>query len=141
MSRHEALKELKNVLVTRRDALRSALKGDLSALRALSQASGDLADFALDSGCEEISSRMVEVECDELAHIDEAIARIIVGHYGDCEGCSKPIPLARLEALPQARLCIKCQIKLEKSGFRDWTELTDAAYDAVESEGAVGAAK
>ena len=45
MSRHEALKELKNVLVTRRDALRSALKGDLSALRALSRASGGLGRF------------------------------------------------------------------------------------------------
>ncbi len=141
MSRHEALKELKNVLVTRRDTLRSALQGDLSALRALSQASGDLADFALDSGCEEISSRMVEVECAELSHIDDAIARILGGHYGNCEGCHKPIPLARLEALPQARLCIKCQIKLEKSGFRDWSELTDAAYDAAEPEGAMGPAK
>ncbi len=133
MSRSEALKELQNVLVTRRDALRTALKGDLSSLRELTGASGELADFALDSACEETTNRMVEVESMELAYIDEALARINSGEYGACQGCDKPIPLARLEALPQARLCIKCQIKLEKSGFRDWSEMAEAAYDSVDS--------
>lgn len=133
MSRNEALKELQNVLVTRRDALRAALKGDLSSLRALTGASGELADFALDSVCEETTNLMAEVESMELMHIDEAIARINSGEFGACQGCQRPIPLARLEALPYAQLCIKCQIKLEKSGFRDWSELTDAAYDAIES--------
>ena len=134
MERKEALKSLQNVLVTRRDALRAALKGDLTALRELNLPSGELADFALDSGCEEITNRMAEVESTELRHVDQALARINAGDYGACQGCDKPIPLARLEALPHARLCIKCQIKLEKSGFRDWSELVESAYDSIESQ-------
>ncbi len=133
MNRDDAMKELGLLLIRRRDALRSALKGDLSALRELNLASGDLADFALDAGCEEVTSQMAEVESRELLLIDDAISRYHSGEYGECEGCEKPIPLARLEALPYATLCIKCQIKLEKSGYKDWSELSDAAYDAIES--------
>ncbi|MCA9131799.1 MAG: TraR/DksA family transcriptional regulator [Planctomycetales bacterium] len=131
MSRNDALKKLKSVLVSRRDALRRALEGDLTALKELSLAAGELADFALDSANDEVTSQMAEVESRELLQIDEAIARFSLGSYGDCEGCDKPIPLARLQALPYAQLCISCQIKLEKSGHRDWSQLVDQAYDAV----------
>lgn len=132
MSRTDALNELRAVLMSRREALRSALKGDLTALRELNLASGDLADFALDAGCDEVNSQIAEVETRELLQIDDAIAKFNGGNYGCCEGCQKQIPLARLEALPYATLCIKCQTILEKSGYRDWSELSDAAYDSVE---------
>jgi DnaK suppressor protein len=133
MNRSDALNELRAVLISRRDALRAALKGDLIALSELNLASGDLADFALDAGCDEVNSQIAEVETRELLQIDDAIAKFNGGSYGSCEGCQKPIPLARLEALPYATLCIKCQMILEKSGFRDWSELADATYDSIES--------
>lgn len=132
MSRTDALNELRAVLLSRREALRSALKGDLTALRELNLASGDLADFALDAGCDEVNSQIAEVETRELLQIDDAIAKFNGGSYGCCEGCQKQIPLARLEALPYATLCIKCQMILEKSGYGDWSQLSDAAYDSVE---------
>jgi DnaK suppressor protein len=131
MARRDALQSLKTVLVNRRDALRSALAGDLTALRELTLASGDLADFALDLSHEEVMNQMAEVESRELSQIDQAIARFNEGNFGACEGCDKPIPLGRLEALPYATHCIQCQIKLEKSGFRDWSQLSDEAYDSV----------
>lgn len=131
MSRKDALLKLKQVLVSRRSAIRAALQGDLTALHELTLAQGELADVALDSAHEEVTSQMAEVESRELMKIDEAIARIGDGNYGACEGCSKPIPLARLQALPYAPLCIRCQVKLEESGFRDWSELSDEAYDSV----------
>lgn len=124
MSRHESLANLKTVLLSRRDAIRDALKGDLTALRELALASGDMADFALDSSHEELTSQMAEVESRELTHIEEALARINEGGYGVCEDCDKPIPLARLEALPQAKMCIKCQIKSEKTEMRSWSSTT-----------------
>jgi DnaK suppressor protein len=31
-----------------------------------------------------------------------------------CDDCGKPIPPERLEAKPQATLCIECQSKVEK---------------------------
>lgn len=133
MSRNDALKKLKTILVLRRDAIRSALEGDLTSLKELSLASGDLADVALDSAHEEVTSQMAEVESRELNQIDDAIARFSEGNFGACEGCDKPIPLARLQALPYATLCIKCQIKLEKSGHRDWSQLSGDAYHSVET--------
>lgn len=131
MSRNDALLKLRQVLVSRREALRMALQGDLTSLTELSHASGELADFALDSAHEEVTSQMAEVESRELLQIDEAISRLRSGNYGECDGCGKAIPLARLQALPYTTLCIKCQVKLEKSGFRDWSELSDEAYDSV----------
>ena len=38
------------------------------------------------------------------------------GKYGSCEVCNGKIPLARLNALPYATMCIDCQRDLERSG-------------------------
>jgi DnaK suppressor protein len=44
-----------------------------------------------------------------IEEIDAALAKIDAGTYGLCENCGKPIPDARLEALPHARLCVACK--------------------------------
>ena len=44
----------------------------------------------------------------EIEAIDRALRRIAMGTYEDCERCGKPIPAARLEALPTATICIAC---------------------------------
>jgi DnaK suppressor protein len=41
--------------------------------------------------------------------IDRALAKIEAGTYGLCEQCGQPIPDARLQALPQAALCVACK--------------------------------
>ncbi len=115
MNREEPLKSLRSELVSRREAIRNALRGDLIALRELALASGDIADFALDTAQDEVTSQIAEVESGELHRIDEALERIQTGQYGECNDCGKPIPLARLEALPYATLCIKCQTKAEQA--------------------------
>ncbi|QDV24109.1 TraR/DksA family transcriptional regulator [Aureliella helgolandensis] len=127
MSRQTAIAKLRAVLFQRRELIRSALRGDLHALRQLKNASGELADVALDSSDEEVSSQRAELESHELDAIDNALSRMNSGKFGNCEGCDKKIPLARLEILPFATLCIACQVKLENSGFADWTELTSSA--------------
>ncbi|HUJ30952.1 MAG TPA: TraR/DksA family transcriptional regulator [Candidatus Acidoferrum sp.] len=50
----------------------------------------------------------LERENQELSEIDAALGRIKSGEYGLCEVCENPIPEARLQALPWARLCIRC---------------------------------
>ncbi|HJN09081.1 MAG: TraR/DksA family transcriptional regulator [Pirellulaceae bacterium] len=132
MARKEAILNLRQVLLKRRDALRTALAGDLSLLKELrEQTSGDVVDFALDSAQDEISSQLAEVESRELAHIEAALESMRDGKYGACEACDKPIPLARLQALPYAVLCIDCQREAEKDGFSgndiaNWDRLIDA---------------
>ena len=126
MARKDALVNLRTILVRRRDALRSALVGDLSLLKELrSESPGDVIDAALDTAQDEISSQLAEVESRELAHIENALERMRSGDYGVCEVCSGKIPMARLHALPYATMCIACQRESEKTGFR-------AARDEVE---------
>src|SRR6187399_652706 len=117
MARKDAMMGLRQILVRRRDALRKALAGDLSLLKELrQQASGDVIDAALDSAQDELSSQLAEVESRELASIENALERMRDGEYGLCEHCTEGIPLARLQALPYATLCIKCQRKAERNG-------------------------
>ena len=117
MGRKEAILKLRQVLVHRRDALRKALAGDLSSLKELrEQSSGDMLDAALDSAQDEISSQLAEVESRELSQIENALERMRNGTYGICEVTGKPIPLARLQALPYATMCIEAQREAEKRG-------------------------
>jgi DnaK suppressor protein len=135
ISRKEALVQLRQTLVNRRDSLRAALAGDLNLLRELrGQPSGDVVDAALDTAQDEISSQLAEVESRELASIETALERMQDGDYGSCEGCNEGIPLARLQALPYAVMCIKCQRKAERNGTavngpRDWSRLLDSVSD------------
>ena len=57
---------------------------------------------------------LLSQEQDALYEIDEALKRIEVGTYGKCEMSGKPIPHARLEAIPFARFTVECQTQLEK---------------------------
>ncbi len=41
--------------------------------------------------------------------IDLALERLSKGTYGFCLRCKKPIPQGRLEAMPEAELCVECQ--------------------------------
>ena len=41
--------------------------------------------------------------------IDDALRKIDRKTYGGCERCFQPIPKARLQALPFARLCVACK--------------------------------
>jgi DnaK suppressor protein len=41
--------------------------------------------------------------------IDDALKKIDRKYYGGCERCYRPIPKARLQALPFARLCVACK--------------------------------
>ena len=45
--------------------------------------------------------------------VEHALARIEAGTYGECETCGKPIAKARLDAMPEATLCIDCKAEEE----------------------------
>ena len=46
--------------------------------------------------------------------IEVALRRIAVGNYGYCLMCGDRIPVARLEAIPWADLCVKCKSRGER---------------------------
>ncbi|MGI8983601.1 MAG: TraR/DksA family transcriptional regulator [Acidimicrobiales bacterium] len=45
----------------------------------------------------------------KVAEIDAAIRRVDAGAYGLCAACGQTIPAPRLEALPEATLCVRCK--------------------------------
>jgi DnaK suppressor protein len=52
----------------------------------------------------------------EISSIDHALDKLDKGTYGKCDHCGKAIDPARLEALPQAALCMDCKALLAKNG-------------------------
>ena len=45
---------------------------------------------------------------DSLAELVAAQQRLLAGTYGVCQSCRQQIPFERLEARPEARLCVPC---------------------------------
>ena len=52
---------------------------------------------------------------DQLAEVEHALHKFEAGSYGLCDGCGQPIDPARLEALPQASLCLSCKARQAKN--------------------------
>jgi DnaK suppressor protein len=48
-----------------------------------------------------------------LTEVEKAIQKLDNGTYGLCDMCNTPIDPARMEALPQAILCLNCRQKLK----------------------------
>lgn len=49
-----------------------------------------------------------------LANTNKALKKIEEGIYGICENCREPIDPKRLDIMPEAKLCLKCQGKNKK---------------------------
>ena len=49
-----------------------------------------------------------------LNEVEHALHKFEEGTYGLCDNCGQPIDPARLEALPQANLCLSCKTKNAK---------------------------
>jgi DnaK suppressor protein len=78
------------------------------------------ADRSPDPGNAEAGSMKFEYEkelsierntIDLLHKVERAIERIDGGTYGMCESCGSEIPIARLEVLPYATMCVTCASK------------------------------
>ncbi len=83
--------------------------GDLSAY------SFHMADQGTDAMEHEKAFLFASKEGRLLYHIDQALRRLYKtpARYGLCEECSGDLGIERLDALPHARLCIKCKEREE----------------------------
>lgn len=69
----------------------------------------DFAEQAVERENDEVLDALGESLRTELALIEAALSRIERGQYGICERCGQAIPVARLEALPNALRCVACE--------------------------------
>src|SRR5881409_1696340 len=110
----EKLLQLRDAMVdsmagVAQDTLRSRAEGSEASAFGMHQA-----DAGSDAYDRDFALSLLSQEQDALYEIDQALKRIEVGTYGKCEMSGKPIPHARLEAIPFARFTVQCQSQLEK---------------------------
>lgn len=75
-----------------------------------------MADSGTDNFDRDFALSLLSSDQDAVYEIEEALKRIERNTYGVCELTGKPIPKARLEAIPWARFTVQAQAQLEREG-------------------------
>jgi RNA polymerase-binding transcription factor DksA len=137
----EKLLQLRDAMVdsmagVAQDTLRSRAEGSEASAFGLHQA-----DAGSDAYDRDFALSLLSQEQDALYEIDQALKRIELGTYGVCEMSNKPIPHARLEAIPFARFTVECQSQLEKQSKMSRTrQSVTSLFGLTEDEGEGGEA-
>lgn len=75
-----------------------------------------MADSGTDNFDRDFALSLLSSDQDAVYEIEEALKRIERDTYGICEITGKPIPKARLDAIPWTRFTVEAQAQLEKEG-------------------------
>jgi len=75
-----------------------------------------MADSGTDNFDRDFALSLLSSDQDAVYEIEEALKRIERNTYGVCELTGKPIPKARLEAIPWTRFTVQAQAQLEREG-------------------------
>jgi DnaK suppressor protein len=77
-------------------------------------AGDDQADSGSKTAERDAATSLLRTLHDRRTQAELAMQRLKDGTYGYCEGCSKPIPVARLEVFPSATTCVSCKSNRER---------------------------
>ena len=104
-------------LLELRERLNQA-RGDrlIAASEPLDHISMDMADVASDEIDRDLALSELSAEQNTLFEIEAALKRMQAGTYGICEATGKPIPRARLMAMPWTRFAGEVESRLERAG-------------------------
>ncbi len=100
---HEALGYLRALLTTELEAQMAQAQEHQATAEQLNGHSDDYSPFE-----RELAVIRAGRAREEMEGIEQAIARMEQGAYGQCTHCDASIPFERLEAIPQTRLCVTC---------------------------------
>lgn len=88
----------------------------------------------------ELRTQLVDWLVQRAGLLEDALRHLREGTYGLCAGCGAPIHRARLEALPEAALCLRCQEMNElcrptgpPTGY-GWSETAQALDESADKE-------
>lgn len=116
----DILAELRARLERKRQTLLADLREEDAAMRigrgldgAPEDLTGDEGDSSVDLEEAERQDGAADNAAIQLADVERALAKFAQGTYGACEVCERPIPLARLRALPEARYDVQHQAELD----------------------------
>ena len=94
-----------------------------------------MADSGTDNFDRDFALSLLSSDQDAIYEIEEALKRIEKDTYGVCELTEKPIPKARLDAIPWTRFTVEAQAQLERDGALRQRRL--GALGSVDSVGSV----
>lgn len=113
---------IKERLLEHRKEMTELYERDLKAGKtSTDEETDDIVDRANNSYNRELMFALSDAERHQLIAVDEALERVEAGTYGECMNCGREIGEKRLDAVPWARYCIKCQ-ELDEQGMLDDTE-------------------
>ena len=93
-----------------------------------------MADAGSDNYEIEHTLGLMDSERKLIREIDEALDRIENGTYAICQGNGRPIPRARLEAIPWAKYCVEYASMLEKGLAKKDFSSSDISYNYGDDE-------
>jgi RNA polymerase-binding protein DksA len=99
----------------RREVWRTVVRTEEELATLEAHQAGETIDDAGTASVAAVLSRLDGAQRHLLDETDAAQARLAAGTFGACAQCGQSIPLARLRALPAARLCIVCERAAERS--------------------------
>ncbi|HEV2861637.1 MAG TPA: TraR/DksA family transcriptional regulator [Pyrinomonadaceae bacterium] len=116
------MKSYRDRLLERRETLFSQVtEAEMSSRERDLEATQDPADMAANAYTKELLISMSANDRKLLELIDEALERVEAGEYGECVNCGEPVQERRLDAVPWARYCLKCQ-DLQERGLLNTDE-------------------
>ena len=77
---------------------------------------GDFLDVAQGIEQQELAHLVASRLAERARRLRTALTRLDEGEYGVCTECGDAIPARRLRALLDARTCVECQERLERTG-------------------------
>ena len=77
--------------------------------------SADVVDTIRMATDRDVLVERMNISAQMLSDVRDALARLDKGEYGVCEECEESISPRRLNAIPWARLCVKCQEVRDRS--------------------------
>lgn len=117
------VKGFRDKLLARREGLVGQVQqAELYSRERDAEATQDPADMAANAYTKELLVSMSDNDRQLLNLIDEALDRIEDGEYAKCVRCGEALPERRLEAVPWARHCVRCQDLQERGLLTDEEE-------------------
>ena len=107
---HTRLMELRDQLLAQMNGLAKESAQEMAGY------SLHMADSGTDNFDRDFALSLLSADQDSVYEIEEALKRIEKKTFGICELTAKPIPKARLEAIPWTRFTVEAQAQLERDG-------------------------
>lgn len=116
-----------HLLRARLETERARLLGELEQSKASASSSDERREGSPFGKREEEATETLELEKrlalerrirEQLAEVEHALQKFEKGTYGRCDVCGQPIGQERMEALPQASLCLQCKAQSENAKIK-----------------------